>query len=93
MFTGMTEEHVTLPVQLRDWFAGMALVGFMRSRGNETYNDESIRWYARTAYELADAMMAERSAPKTDVAKAQKPKAAAKQPAWKPGKNAFAGAH
>ncbi len=93
MFAGMTEDRVTLPVQLRDWFAGMALVGFMRSRGNETFNDESIRWYARTAYELADAMMAERSAPKTDPAKVQKPKAMAKTPAWKPGKNAFAESH
>lgn len=49
---------------LRDYFAGQALVGVMvmraaiRDQGYDDINQESI---AEEAYELADAMLAERS--------------------------------
>lgn len=50
-------------MELRDWFAGQALIGVMvlraaiRDQGFEDINQESI---AEEAYELADAMMAAR---------------------------------
>ncbi len=46
---------------LRDWFAAHALAGFSRAREAEMFNENTIRWYARVAYDLADAMLDERS--------------------------------
>jgi hypothetical protein len=46
---------------LRDWLAGQALAGFSRGREAEMFNDNTIRWYARVAYEMADAMIEERA--------------------------------
>ena len=42
---------------LRDWFAGQALVGICAA-GNGTSNGPD--WMPRAAYNLADAMLAER---------------------------------
>lgn len=44
---------------LRDWFAGKALSSFLQSEGGE-FNPSH---YAKTAYQYADAMLAERSKP------------------------------
>ncbi len=45
---------------LRDWMAGQALAGFSRAREAEMFNENTVRWYARIAYEMADAMLEER---------------------------------
>lgn len=45
---------------LRDWLAGQALAGFSRAREAEMFNENTVRWYARIAYEMADAMLDER---------------------------------
>ena len=46
---------------LRDWMAGQALAGFSRAREAEMFNENTVRWYARIAYEMADAMLEERA--------------------------------
>jgi hypothetical protein len=48
-------------VTLRDYLAGQALAGFMRVRDGELFNEQKIKWYAKIAYELADAMLEERT--------------------------------
>ena len=48
-------------VSLRDYLAGQALAGFMRVRDGELFNEQKIKWYAKIAYELADAMLDERA--------------------------------
>jgi len=49
---------------LRDWFAGMALKGFADSIYKNGFPQEldcsEPRWAARSAYVIADAMLAER---------------------------------
>jgi hypothetical protein len=43
---------------LRDWFAGQAIMGMVQD-----YNDTAreAKWYAADAYDIADAMLAERA--------------------------------
>ena len=48
-------------LNLRDWFAAHALAGFSRAREAEMFNENTIRWYARVAYDMADAMLDERA--------------------------------
>ncbi len=43
-------------MSLRDWFAGQALMGVLANRGHST-----PEWLAKTSYEVADAMIKERS--------------------------------
>jgi len=43
---------------LRDWFAGQALVGFLANTSGRAMKDR-----VRMAYEIADAMLSERSKP------------------------------
>lgn len=50
-------------IALRDWLAGMALAGFTRVREGEMFNDHTVKWYAKIAYSLADAMLLEREQP------------------------------
>lgn len=64
---------------IRDWFAAQALAGFSRAREAEMFNENTIRWYARVAYELADAMLEERTTaprPKKDRAPLRPPESA-----------------
>ncbi len=42
---------------LRDWMAGQAMAGFTRGRDSEMFNEQTTAWYARVAYQLADAML------------------------------------
>ena len=46
-------------MSLRDWFAGQALMGIIAHPRNA--DAEGGRFFARQAYQLADAMLAERS--------------------------------
>jgi hypothetical protein len=45
---------------LRDWFAGMAMQAHITHEGSDDINEPGV---ARWAYEMADAMLAERSKP------------------------------
>jgi len=47
-------------MSLRDWFAGMALQGICTIDRRTSPIDDTQRITARTAYQLADAMLAER---------------------------------
>lgn len=49
-------------MSLRDWFAGMALQGFL-AHPSDGYMGDDYDWYTeipKTAYKYADAMLAER---------------------------------
>lgn len=55
-------------MSLRDWFAGQALEGLFAAEANprtgvevEPFNSKHCPWFAQLAYELADAMLKERS--------------------------------
>lgn len=50
-------EYGTFGMSLRDWFAGQVLAGIMSAR---SYTDVA-EWVPARAYEIADAMLAERS--------------------------------
>lgn len=47
-------------MSLRDWFAGQVLTGFFADRGLAYFSEDDRTKLAATAYELADAMLAER---------------------------------
>lgn len=51
----------TFPVDLRDWFAGLAMQGWLASYGNESMHPAIIEGgcddIARDAYQIADAML------------------------------------
>ncbi|CCE96184.1 hypothetical protein SFHH103_01687 [Sinorhizobium fredii HH103] len=47
-------------MSLRDWFAGHALIGIMQADMSEEEFTVSPQILARTAYRMADAMLAER---------------------------------
>ena len=51
MFTHVESEGM----DLRDWFAGMALSVFMANKNNPMLVD--TKWYAERCYMLADAML------------------------------------
>lgn len=44
-------------MSLRDYFAGQALVGFMASSDSKERPTLSLEYFARCAYETADAML------------------------------------
>ena len=49
-------------LDLRDWFAGHALQGFIASpRGTPDGSDATDEYYAKCAYIVADAMMKQRN--------------------------------
>lgn len=52
-------------MSLRDWFAGQALPWCLAEFGG---NAEDQRQFAEAAYQIADAMLAERAARKTEGA-------------------------
>ena len=64
-------------MSLRDWFAGQALACLIRNRDAEMINKQNMQWHAKSAYELADAMLRERGSgatlpiPKPRAAKGQ----------------------
>lgn len=51
----------TFPVDLRDWFAGQAMAGWLASYGQEVMHPAIIEGgcddVARDAYQIADAML------------------------------------
>ena len=47
---------------LRDWFAGQALVGWIASTRDPEASAWDATWWARKAYETADAMLKAREA-------------------------------
>ena len=51
-------------MSLRDWFAGQALPGVIQTCNRDTMpaNEARSEYFARKAYEIADAMLAEREA-------------------------------
>jgi hypothetical protein len=55
-FPALTEDDEYNGMTLRDWFAGQALAGLL-SNSNDCFNPEGA---ARVAFEIADAMLAER---------------------------------
>jgi hypothetical protein len=62
-----TDEAIRLPVSLRDYFAGQALIGSLAS-DTERWNNPDNANRAKAMYELADAMLAARNA-KLEAAK------------------------
>lgn len=58
------DEHVCSGLSLRDWFAGRALNGLLSANppaaSAELSGEQEIELMAKTAYALADAMLAER---------------------------------
>lgn len=56
--TNWSLEDVTSGMSLRDWFAGQALAAVIAHTDRERW-----AWAAERAYEVADAMLAERSKP------------------------------
>ena len=42
---------------LRDWFAGQALAGWIASTRDSEASEWDATWWARKAYETADAML------------------------------------
>lgn len=58
-FDGRIAEGMTL----RDWFAGQALAGILPvcARDTPTPDETPTQAFARKAYDLADAMLAERA--------------------------------
>ena len=49
-------------MSLRDWFAGQALVGWIASTRDPEASEWDGTWWARKAYETADAMLKAREA-------------------------------
>lgn len=50
-------------MSLRDYFAAQAVAGFLAGKGHELASDEDGPFIAMYAYEIADAMLAERKKP------------------------------
>ena len=59
--TAEKQAAIPSPGDLRDWFAGQALVGILPSTDNESgrsaFTETEPDWIAQKAYELADAML------------------------------------
>lgn len=55
----VSEERVVLPVDLRDYFAAKAMTVFLANTESSFASD------AKNAYEIADAMLAERAKERT----------------------------
>lgn len=62
VYPRQTDLGHTPGMELRDWFAGMALSGLLAEFMTEPHVDQDLdsKLYARFAYEQADAMMQER---------------------------------
>jgi hypothetical protein len=57
------ESEVFAPgMSLRDWFAGHALAGLLARDFGRTDEEEGVTEIAQKAYDLADAMIADREA-------------------------------
>jgi len=63
VYPRQTDLGHTPGMELRDWFAGMALNGMLAQFMSEPHveADLNVRSYARFAYEYADAMMEARN--------------------------------
>lgn len=48
-------------MELRDWFAGMALCGMLANEKRISNSDTEARDYAMWSYQTADAMISERN--------------------------------
>lgn len=59
-----TADDATSGMSLRDWFAGQALAGVLAC-GTMTHPPVRSADNARTAYAMADAMLAERAKPRS----------------------------
>jgi hypothetical protein len=55
-------QHGCYGMTLRDWFAGQALVGWIASTRDPEASAWDATWWARKAYETADAMLKAREA-------------------------------
>lgn len=56
------DAHQALGMSLRDWFAGQALIGLCQADMSAEEYTVSPALLARTAYSMADAMLAAREA-------------------------------
>lgn len=56
----MGDVHHRVGLSIRDWFAGQALIGLCQAEMGETEFIVPPELLARTAYAMADAMLAER---------------------------------
>lgn len=57
-------------IELRDWFAGMALQGICVNTGRNRFNFDRPKDLADKSYEIADAMMNARKKPNAETIEA-----------------------